>query len=98
MQKLTLFLLLVTSMFFSCQKDDKEFNCDSLKAGLAATDVNRVKEAIDDYIASMPNRDDNEENIQEICQRITSNCEVTAELLCFDCVQTLPSTAIRSRS
>jgi hypothetical protein len=91
MQKVTLLILVLTTLSLSCRKQDISNNCNSLRDGIAANDISKVKAAVTDFIAGLQRSDYNESNINTLCGRISSSCDVTVELACFDCIYTLPS-------
>ena len=99
MQK-TLFILLLTIFCWCCRKESITIEttietimdrCDSLKNGITTNDIRKVKPVVTNFIAGLPSRDYNITNIDTLSRRISSGCGVTVQLICFDCIRTLPS-------
>lgn len=91
MQKTAFLLLLLSTLFAACRKEGLSNSCSNLKEGIAADDVTRVNKAITGFIAVLKSRDYNEVNINTLYRKIASDCGITVETYCFDCIKTLPS-------
>lgn len=94
MKYLLLFSMLVA--LISCQKGladdepgnpDLAINCDLLKQGLLDNDVSMV----DSSLGNLLNTDYTEENMSKLADTISKNCDIKAELICFECIETLPA-------
>lgn len=71
----------------SCKKDKlSTLNCNGLKIGLQTNDISLVSKSLDKLLTSYSN-----ENLQKLTIIISEICDVQAEVLCFDCIYTLPS-------
>jgi uncharacterized membrane protein YvbJ len=90
MRKVTLMALLLVTLFFSCRKESISTRCNNLKGGIVANDKDQVKTAITSFISGLQSNDYTEANINQLCQRISSSCDVQVEAFCFDCIKTLP--------
>ena len=89
--KKILFILICVQFVFSCNKDEISGTCGSLRDGILSNDVDRTGSAINNLIDRLPNKQYNETNLTILVQKISSQCNVTGTILCFDCIQTLPS-------
>jgi hypothetical protein len=70
----------------SCQREEiSNADCDRLRNGLAANDVNLVNKALDNLLTTY-----SEANLQKLADHISGKCAVTATVLCFDCIKTNP--------
>lgn len=88
------YLLGITLIFaaFSCSKEDRESDyCQELRDGITNSNVEQVNHVITHFINGLPSQDYSEENITKLVTVIDEYCDGSAALLCFDCVQTLPS-------
>ena len=88
------FLLVITlvSAAYSCSKEDRESDfCQELRNGVTNSNVEQVNHVITQFINGLPSQDYSEENINSLVNVIDEYCDGSAALLCFDCVQTLPS-------
>ena len=90
MGKLVVIALILTTLFNSCRKESLSSNCQRLKDGIISEDLREVETAIANYISGLPNKGYTMSNVNKLCQRISSDCDVSVSLLCFDCIQTLP--------
>lgn len=91
MQKVILIILVLTVLFSSCRKENVSNDCGRLKDGIATNDIGKVKTVLTNFIDGLHNKDYTESNINSLLQSISSSCNVTVELGCFDCIKTLPS-------
>lgn len=91
MQKAALLSFIIITLLISCRRNTLNDNCESLKDGMVANEVAAVQTAINNFIAGLPDKHYSETNIRALANRISLECNVTVEVLCFDCIQTLPS-------
>jgi hypothetical protein len=82
-------IMLLTQL--SCTKDDATENCPQLKAAIVADDTATVSLLVTDYINGLSSKFYTEASLNALAAAIASQCTITARVLCFDCVQTLPS-------
>ncbi len=85
---LVLAIMLLTQL--SCTKDDATENCPQLKAAMVADDTATVNLLVTDYINNLSSKFYTEKNLNDLAAAIASQCTITARVLCFDCIQTLP--------
>ena len=88
------FLLAIPLLFsaLSCSKQDGEGDyCQELRDGVTNSNVEQVKHVITQFINGLPSQDYTEANINNLVKVIEDYCDGSAAMLCFDCVQTLPS-------
>ena len=91
-RKYLLFAFALLSTAFSCSKEDSDGDqCQELRDGVTNSNVEQVKHVITQFINGLPSKDYTEENINNLVRVIEDYCDGSAALLCFDCVQTLPS-------
>jgi hypothetical protein len=88
-------LLLMVFIAGSCKKDKLPFpppvQCDEFQQGLINNDINKVKEHITSFINDLPSRQYTAENMEKLVNSINNQCTVSARVLCYDCIKTLPS-------
>ncbi len=87
-------LLLILPLVLSCQKELPEttstqtiINCDLLQQGLTENDV----AMIDQSLGKLLDVEYSNENLNQLASEISSDCDLSATLTCFDCIQTLPA-------
>jgi hypothetical protein len=89
------FLFIVIAMFFllpACKKEKiVTADCQQLQNGITTDNKEEVKKVINAFIASLPSQTYTEQNLNALVNVINGKCGETAALLCFDCIQTLPS-------
>ena len=85
-----LFTIAVPFFFAGCNKDVlPEGNCEALKEAIAADNKEQVQGQINAFIQSLPSSINTEENLNGLT-RTFSGCDITATVLCFGCIDTLP--------
>ena len=90
MKKLLLILFCV-QLIYSCKKSNVSGNCESLKDAILNNDVAKTGALVNNFIDQLRNKTYTEPNLTALVQKISSQCNVTGEVLCFDCIKTLPS-------
>ncbi len=58
---------------------------------MVASNKDDVKIVISKFISSLSSQDYTEENVNKLVNAISQSCNVSATVLCFDCVETLPT-------
>jgi hypothetical protein len=86
------YLLITISLFalLSCKKSGSAINsidCDGLKQAIEAKDAAMVQQELSDFL----NQSYSKENLNKIAIDISSNCDMSAALECFDCIKTNPA-------
>ncbi len=83
-------ILLATVLLFlfaGCKKDKlSNLNCTKLKEGLLVNDKALVSSSLSNLLGSY-----SKENIEALVTSVSNNCDVSAKLLCFNCIYTLPA-------
>ncbi|MEQ1800097.1 MAG: hypothetical protein ABL872_19230 [Lacibacter sp.] len=62
-----------------------------LSAAITANDVEQTKKGISNFINNLPSAAYTSQNIDKLTSTISGQCIITATVLCFDCIKTLPS-------
>jgi hypothetical protein len=94
----TLILLFIT-ITVGCDKVNEEpvLNCSNLREGILDNDTLKIKSEIDNYfsvLSSKPTDLDpfgHKENTINLVSDINKCSNIKAELLCYSCIETLPS-------
>jgi hypothetical protein len=74
----------------ACNKDvPPKANCDKLKAAIAADNVEQAGKQINATIRNLASRTNTAENLNRLAEALSS-CDLTATVLCFGCIQSLP--------
>jgi hypothetical protein len=81
------FFLFITG----CEKE-QEINtgCEELQSALVNADENKIEQAITEAISSLPSKLHTEQNLTALTLVLTNQCGVSAKVLCFRCIKTLP--------
>jgi hypothetical protein len=89
------FLFIALAGFFllaACKKEKIVMaDCQQLLNGIAIHDKEEVKKVINKFIASLTSQTYTAENLNALVSAVNKQCGASATLLCFDCIQTLPS-------
>ena len=74
-----------------CEKE-QEINtgCEELQSVLVNADENKIKQAITEAINSLPSKVHTEQNLTALSLILSNQCGVSAKVLCFRCIKTLP--------
>lgn len=90
--RLPIIILVVFSLLVSgCSKNGLEGNCQKLKSAMINGNKDQARSAINDIISQLPNQNNTSQNLDRLAREIDVECDIDAEVLCFDCVKTLPS-------
>lgn len=96
--KRILFSLLLVSLFASCSKDENQTdNCSELRQAVAEENVTAVIAQVNklalgiQLTASTSQMDAETKMINELVNRINKTCGIKATVLCYFCIDTLPS-------
>jgi hypothetical protein len=88
-----LLLLLLPVVVISCQKGIPDItepapviNCDLLRQGLMSNDTAMIRESLGKLLDETYSN----ETLVQLAATITSGCDITATLTCFDCIKTNP--------
>ena len=84
-------ILICGQLFFSCDKDEISGNCESLADGILNNNIDKVRPAVTDFIDGLASKEYNAANLAALVQKISSQCNTSCVILCFDCIDTLPS-------
>ena len=91
-------LLLLVCLSISCNKqEDEEWVCtypvnicELLAGSLVNNDSEGVKTQITSFINGLPSRQNTAENLDKLVEAISGHCGISARVLCFNCIKTLP--------
>jgi hypothetical protein len=89
------FILVVAVGLFllpACRKQQlRKPDCQQLLNGITTDNKEEVKGIINGFIAGLPSQTYTEQNLNALVAAINGQCGESATMLCFDCIQTLPS-------
>jgi hypothetical protein len=92
MRYFLLVALVGSFLLTACKKQQlRKPDCHQLQNGIATDNKEEVKGIINRFIAGLPSQNYTEQNLNALVNAINSQCGESATLLCFDCIQTLPS-------
>jgi hypothetical protein len=84
--RLIIYIVAFAFLFAGCHKDNRASSeCNNLKEGIQANDKDRVTTAVNHLLMTY-----SKDNLEKFAASISSECNITAVLLCYDCVQTNP--------
>ena len=90
MKKLIL-ILIYGQLVFSCHKDDLSGSCETLRDAVLNNKIDKARSAINNFIDRLDSKVYNEPNLTALVQKISSQCNVSTTIMCFNCIRTLPS-------
>lgn len=91
MRSLIIFLVFLLPVL-SCKKEEVgPPACQDLYNALKTGNTEQAGTVISNFIQGLSSREYTRLNIEKLVSRINQQCGTSAELLCFDCIQTLPS-------
>lgn len=84
-----LFMILVL-LIAGCSKDLTAGQCQELKQGIVANDLEKVRMKITQTIIALPSQEYTEQNLNALAAALSGECGLFAKVLCFSCIETLP--------
>jgi hypothetical protein len=84
---------IITSLTFlmvACQKARLKDNCVNLKDAIVNDDVSLARSTVDNIISTLPDAHYSQPNLQGLANRLTMDCNLTSEVLCYSCIKTNP--------
>jgi uncharacterized membrane-anchored protein YjiN (DUF445 family) len=90
MKKLIL-ILICGQLVFSCDKDELSGSCETLRDAVLHNNIDKARSAINSFINRLESKVYNEPNLTVLVEKISSQCNVSSTIMCFNCVRTLPS-------
>jgi hypothetical protein len=74
----------------ACKKVPLKDNCGNLKDAIVNDDVSLAISAVDNIISTLPNAHYSQADLQGLANRLTTDCHLTTEVLCYSCIKTNP--------
>ena len=84
-------ILIYCQLVFSCHKNDLSGRCETLSDAVLNNHIDKARAAINSFINRLQSKVYNEPNVTVLVQNISSQCNVSSTIMCFNCVRTLPS-------
>ena len=86
-----LFLFVCLLVLTSCEKEQEtSTKCRELQDAFFSGDEAKVKEVVTKAIYTLPSKTHTEQNLTALAASIINKCDITAKVLCFKCIKTLP--------
>jgi hypothetical protein len=94
-----LLLLFISAVLISCQRELPEtsnnnpvpdIDCYLLKQGIRESSIEKITESLGNLL----DREYSNDNLNQLADDISSNCDVSASLQCFDCIKTDPPQSV----
>jgi hypothetical protein len=86
-----IFFVLLTALIYGCDKDaNYSEDCENFKSALVQEDVAKVKELVHQFIIQSAALTHTRENLEKLASFISRNCDITATVFCYACIDTLP--------
>lgn len=83
-------LIFVATFFISCKKEPvNSFDCSNLRTGIKSGKIDLVKNEINKICAGL-SEPTVKEKLQKLAEIISSKCNMSASVLCTECIETLP--------
>lgn len=85
-------LVFLSLVAFGCKKDEMlPADCGKLQEAILAGNPDDVETEINRICSSLINAPDSHEGLKALTDKISSECKVSADTLCYDCIKTLPA-------
>jgi hypothetical protein len=89
-KNLLLAFFLFSLVLLGCKKDSSDLRCQELKQAMSENNIANVKTIITDIIKTLPSDVYSEQSVKALTASLSNECGLSAEVLCFSCIQTLP--------
>lgn len=90
-RRLSLVVIFISFLAVGCKKHSSESLCNKLQAGMITNSKEEVKSIISLFINNLPSNIYTESNLNLLAGSLSGQCNISANVLCFDCIKTLPS-------
>jgi len=87
--KLLLLLIVLAISIVSCKKDASN-KTNAFKEALISNNIEAVKAAIETRVNRLPSKKYSEQNLNNLGASLVKEYSISAEVLCFSCIKTLP--------
>ena len=89
-QRLFFVLFLFSIIIMGCKKDISKKECQQLKEALQSDNTEAAKTIITHFINNLPSKNYTQQNLDKLAASLSGECTLTARVLCFSCIKTLP--------
>ncbi len=89
-QRLFLIIIIFATLKLSCEKNFSDRQCQQLKDEMIADNKQEVIKLLTEKVSQLPSTTYTEENLNKLAASIANDCGISAEVLCFSCIYTLP--------
>jgi hypothetical protein len=86
-----IFLILFSCFVISCKKSSDTPRCEEFREKMMNNDKEAVKKIITRYIDGLSSQKYTAQNLHNLLKAISRQCGIQGELLCYDCIETLPT-------
>lgn len=83
-------VILFAISILSCKKDTLNNKCQELKDVMISNNTEVIKNLIINFVDKLPSKKYTQQNLNNLAASIASECDFSAEVLCFSCIDTLP--------
>ena len=83
-------ITIVSILSLGCKKDFSNRKCQQLKDEMAADNVQEVIKLVAKKVDQLSSQNYTQENLTTLAASLASECGISAQVLCFNCIQTLP--------
>ena len=89
-QRFLVIIVLFALLLAGCKKQGSDFKCQELKEAIVTDNVEAVKTKLTGFINKLTSNTYSKQNLEILVASLSRDCSISAELLCFDCIYTLP--------
>lgn len=89
-KKILFAFFLCSLVLIGCKKDSSDLRCQELKQAISENNVASVKTIITDIIKTLPSDIYSEQSVNALAASLSNECGISATVLCFSCIDTLP--------
>ena len=86
-----LFAFICFLLITGCEKNQEVTNCKELQTAFFNNDQTKIQQAVTEAINRLRSKTHTQENLTALAARLTNECGITAKILCFSCIKTLPA-------
>jgi hypothetical protein len=88
--RLLMAITIMAILSLGCKKDFSTRKCEQLKTEMAADNVQEVIKLVTEKVNQLASQNYTRENLNTLATSLSGDCGISATVLCFGCIQTLP--------
>lgn len=89
--RIALYSALLMMTLAGCKKNSGSQSCEKLQEAMITNNTTDVKILLTQMINQLPSDIYTQQNLDVLSSSIASQCTISSQVVCFDCIKTLPS-------